>query len=104
MIDPEQAAYEPHTFVERGRSSFTGKERAAICSRGERNGPPEDCGGIWGLDELIKLRDRAATKERLSADDRERLEWLGNWNPEWLDLATINQNLARIRVKKAMMR
>lgn len=36
--------------------------------------PVEDCGGAW---ELEGLRELAAGKGRMSADDRDRLEWLG---------------------------
>ena len=40
-------------------------------------------------------------KAARSAEKRELLEWLGDWDPESFDLADINEYLGRVRVKKA---
>ena len=98
-VDPEKIEYPFDTFVTEGRSVFPGKKRAAMCIGGERSGPPEDCGGFHGLDDLLKLRGKP--KKSLTPDDREMLEWLDDWDPEAMDLSDINRNLGRVRVKKA---
>lgn len=43
--------------------------------------PPENCGGVWGFEELLKLRKKPRTK--LSEEDRERLDWYmdESWSP-----------------------
>lgn len=100
-VDSEAFEYPFESFVEKGRGVFSGKERAAVCIGGERNGPPEDCGGMPGFIELLELRRRpphpTAKKDR---DARERLEWLGDWEPDRVDLAEINPAIGRVRVKK----
>ena len=81
-------------------SVLSGNQRAAICIAGARNGPPEDCGGVWRYCEMLELRSR--TQASLSEDDRERLEWLGDWDPEEFKLAEINKILSRIVVKETV--
>lgn len=98
-VDSEKIDYPSETFVTAGRSYFSGKVRAAICIAGKHAGPPEDCGGLPGLYNLIEIKNRPAAKR--SRDDREMIEWLGDWDPDYLDLATINQQIGRVRVKKA---
>lgn len=59
----------------------------------------EDCGGIWGLQEL---RDIVASTGRISADAREQMEWLGAANRVELaamvtaeiDIDEVNEELA----------
>lgn len=61
------------------------------CIDGGRCGPPEDCGGPWGYEELLQsIADPAR-------DDRdELLEWLGgDFDPEQFDVKKINVNLRR---------
>lgn len=50
------------------------EERRVRCIGGRRACPPEDCGGIWGYEELVE----ALTTPRGELDDwaRERLDWL----------------------------
>ncbi|CAK0744972.1 conserved hypothetical protein [Gammaproteobacteria bacterium] len=61
------------------------------CIKGKRACPPEDCGGIWGYMELVEVMRDPSHDEY-----EERLEWLGGaFDPESLDIAEINTNLAR---------
>lgn len=67
-------------------SDTTGSPR---CLEGERAGPPEDCGGVWGYEDLM---------ERLSDPDdpefEELLDWVGDFDPEAFDVASVNQQLS----------
>lgn len=66
------------------------KVRYPRCLAGERAGPPEDCGGPPGFEELL-----AARKNPRSSHAKELLEWIGpDWNPEAFDLILINKALA----------
>ncbi len=98
-VDPQTLAYPPDTLIEAGKGVFSGKARAAMCIAGAMSGPPEDCGGLGGYFQLLELKQNP--KSARSADEKERLEWVGDWSPEQFDLAEINQYLGRVRVKKA---
>lgn len=100
MVDPEKIEYPFETIVEGKRSVVSGKKRAAMCIGGEWNGPPEDCGGIYRFEELLKLRKKPGAAKR-SAEKRHMLEWLADWEPEAFDLSVVNQELGKVRVKKA---
>ena len=69
---------------------FDTKIALPVCIKGKRACPPEDCGGIWGYEELLK------TISDLKHPDREdMLEWLGGeFYSEEFDLEEINKNLA----------
>ena len=58
---------------------------------GERNGPPEDCGGIPGFYDKL---DAAADADH--PDHAEIKEWLGDYDPEAIDEASIKNALGRI--------
>jgi hypothetical protein len=52
------------------------------CIGGRRKAPPEDCGGIWGYQELLAILDNPAHEEH-----EDRLEWLGIDRPDQHDPA-----------------
>jgi hypothetical protein len=58
-----------------------------LCLGGARAGPPEDCGGVFGYDELVSVLVRPK-----SARAREIQQWLGRvFDPEEVDLGAINK-------------
>jgi hypothetical protein len=59
--------------------------------RGERNGPPEDCGGLPGFYDKLEA---AADPRHL--DHAEIKEWLGDYEPDTIDEASIQRALGRI--------
>jgi len=61
-----------------------------VCIKGKRACPPEDCGGIWGYEELLET-----ISDPEHPDHEEMLEWLGGeWDPDEFDLEEINEDLA----------
>ncbi len=60
-----------------------------LCLSGERACPPEDCGGVWGYRELLKILKRPNHPEHAKW-----LEWVGgHFDPEAFDLADVNEGL-----------
>ena len=69
---------------------FDTKMALPVCIKGKRACPPEDCGGIWGYEELLKT-----ISDPKHPDYENMLEWLGGeFDPEEFDLEEINGNLA----------
>lgn len=63
-----------------------------VCLAGERACPPEDCGGIWGYEELLRL-----IKNPKDPDYKDRMEWLGDdFDPEIFDINDVNEVLELI--------
>jgi hypothetical protein len=55
------------------------------CIAGERACPPEDCGGVWGYEELLEIRNDPKHEYY-----EERMEWLGEeFDPEKFDPAKV---------------
>ena len=51
--------------------------------------PPDDCGGVWGYQDLIEILEKRKARKRLNAEDMRRLEWVGwdaDYDPGELDL------------------
>ncbi|GAA2655675.1 plasmid pRiA4b ORF-3 family protein [Paractinoplanes durhamensis] len=64
-----------------------------LCTGGRRAAPPDDCGGIWGYQELIEVLADPGHPEH-----EERLEWLGlpdatQFAPNTFNLDQVNQRL-----------
>ena len=63
------------------------------CITGRRACPPEDCGGIWGYEDLLVILADPGHEEHTS-----RLEWLGlesaaDFDPAGFDVAAVNDAL-----------
>lgn len=64
-----------------------------VCLAGERAGPPEDSGGVWGYQEMLE-----AVRDRAHPDYKQYREWLRDgFDPEEFPLEAINQELRRVR-------
>ena len=63
-----------------------------VCLTGEMNCPPEDCGGIYGYYDKLKV-----LKSKKHPDYRDTVEWMGDYDMKEFDLEAINQNLKDYR-------
>ena len=64
-----------------------------VCIDGKRACPPEDCGGIWGYADLLKIIRNPAHEEY-----EEMIEWLGGeFDPRQFDINEVNRRLKAIR-------
>ena len=69
---------------------FDTKIALPVCIKGKRACPPEDCGGIWGYEELLET-----ISDPKHPEHEDMLEWLGGeFDPEEFDLEEINGDLA----------
>lgn len=65
----------------------------ASCLAGSRACPPQDPGGPWGYDDMLRGRARPGASDRAAF-----LEWLGEgFHPEAFDVAPVNEILGTIR-------
>jgi hypothetical protein len=75
----------------------------ALCLDGARACPPEDCGGVWGYDNLLKI-----LKNRKHPEHRSMMGWLGRpFDAEAFDVAKANTWLRKLkwpRVTEAQLR
>lgn len=68
---------------------FDADKKLPYCAAGKRACPPEDCGGIWGYADLLKILQDPEHDEY-----EERIEWLGDeFDPAYLKRREINQLL-----------
>jgi hypothetical protein len=56
-----------------------------ICLGGERNCPPEDCGGVYGFYEMLEI-----LKNKKHPDYKEMIEFLGDFDPDDFDKDEVN--------------
>jgi hypothetical protein len=80
----------------------TDQDSKPACINGERNCPPEDCGGLPGYFELVE-----AVKNPKSQEAKEFREWLGEtYNPEKFNLKKANHDIefGRTMTEANMMR
>jgi len=63
----------------------------AKCIKGKRSCPPEDCGGIWGYQNLLDIINDPSDSEY-----EEMLDWLGGkFDPEHFSLSETNNMLSK---------
>jgi len=62
-----------------------------VCLAGIRACPPEDCGGVWGYEELLEV-----ISDPLHEEYESMMEWLGgSFDPEEFDINQVNRVLRR---------
>lgn len=62
-----------------------------VCLAGKRACPPEDCGGIWGYDEPLKI-----IRDPTHEEYQRMMEWLGDsFDPQEFDIDRVNGLLGR---------
>lgn len=68
---------------------YDGSVKVPTCIKGKRACPLEDCGGIWGYDNLLEV-----IKDPSHPEHREMLEWIGGeFDPEFFDIEETNSTL-----------
>ena len=68
-----------------------------ICIAGKRACPPEDCGGIWGYEELLE-----AISDETHEEHARMMEWLGDeFDPEYFDPDEVSIDDPDVRRKLA---
>ncbi len=76
-----------HTIAfEKSESAVEG-ESYPVCIGGKRNCPPEDCGGVWGYQQLL-----GTLADPKHSDPSDQLEWIG----EAFDPNEFNQERANL--------
>lgn len=60
-----------------------------VCIGGERACPPEDCGGVWGYENMLEI-----IKNKNHPERKEYLEWLGgDFDSEDFEIDVVNELL-----------
>lgn len=85
LFPKDKASYEydfgdgwEHDIVLEKILPAAGGEKYPKCIDGERACPPEDCGGVWGYENLLSI-----IKEPDHEEYEDRMEWLGGeFDPE----------------------
>lgn len=57
-----------------------------VCLDGKRACPPEDCGGVWGYENLLEV-----VSDRKHPEYAEMRDWLGRFDPEAFNLKAVNK-------------
>lgn len=85
-------SWEHRIKVEKILRGELSKENFVECIDGARACPPEDCGGVWGYEDLLQ-----ALKDPKHKGHESTLEWLGEeFDPEAFDLQNTNEALQRL--------
>ncbi len=65
-----------------------------VCLDGKLAGPPEDCGGPPGYEELTEAVEKPDMTR--TPEEKDLVEWAGPWTPDRLDLEMINRELKKL--------
>jgi hypothetical protein len=66
-----------------------------LCIGGERNCPPEDCGGSGRYQEMLK-----ALRDERDPDHARTVDWIGrDFDPEAFDVDEVNRRLKRLKIR-----
>ena len=73
----------------------------AVCLKGKLACPPEDCGGVWGYEEILEMLQNPQ-----QPDTAERLKWLNHqyedgYTPAYFSVEEVNQELQQLLSSKA---
>jgi len=87
-----------HKITVEKASPRTASLTVPACIDGRRAGPPEDCGGVWGYEELLAILADPSHPEHEA-----RVMWLGEWgggtfDPDAFDPAEFAHNLETLRL------
>ncbi|MFC1971367.1 plasmid pRiA4b ORF-3 family protein [Chloroflexota bacterium] len=64
-----------------------------VCIAGKQACPPENCGGIWGYAELLKI-----IRDPLHEEHQSMMVWLGgSFDPKAFDIDQVNRSLRHFR-------
>lgn len=70
------------------------KPKHAVCIGGKMNCPPEDCGGIWGYEDLLEIIKNPGHKEH-----QEMIDWVGeDFDPEYFSKDEVNELLKVVKI------
>ncbi|MFJ5770984.1 plasmid pRiA4b ORF-3 family protein [Psychrobacillus sp. NPDC093180] len=79
-----------HTVLLEKVLPFDDSFTSPVCIKGKRACPPEDCGGVYGYENLLEILNGPDGGEK-----EELLEWVGdNFDPEAFDIDMVNEMLA----------
>lgn len=66
------------------------KIKYPTCIDGELNCPPEDCGGVWGFENILEI-----IKNKKHPEYEDTLDWIGeDYDPAYFDKKEINAALS----------
>lgn len=78
-----------HIFTVNKIFEEAGNRKYPLCIGGQRNGPLEDSGGIWGYEDKMEI-----LKDKIHPDYDWVLEWVGeDFDPDNFDIEEINKRL-----------
>jgi hypothetical protein len=96
-------SWEHQIKVEKVLPADTPMAAAAVCLDGARACPPEDCGGVWGYDNLLRV-----LKNPKHPEYSQMIEWTGGpVDAEAFDVAATNTWLRQLkgpRITEAQLR